>query len=68
MARWRVTGAVTGSQYMGEFEAETADAAIDKANIAKGGSFGVCHQCSDVIEDAEVTACDADLILESEEA
>lgn len=62
MKKWNVYGKVVGSRYIGIFEAETEEAAIEKANNESDrcGSASVCHQCSDVIEEIEVIADAAD--------
>jgi hypothetical protein len=53
MPRYRVVGKVAGSKYLGEFEADSPDEAIEKA-LAENGMVCLCHQCSSECEDAEV--------------
>lgn len=52
MPRYRVYGRVIGSIYCGEFEADTPEEAVEKAQDECGVSF--CHQCSDQCEDPVV--------------
>jgi hypothetical protein len=62
--KWNVYGKVTGSRYIGVFEADTEAEALEKANNESDrcGMATVCHQCSDVIEEIEVEADCADEI------
>lgn len=60
MAKWSVYGKVVASTYIGEFEAETKEEALDKAG--KEAHVSVCHQCSRKIEDPEVTDMTAVII------
>jgi hypothetical protein len=62
--KWAVYAKVTGSRYIGKFEADTEQEAIDEANnkSPRCGIATVCHQCSDVIEEIEVEADCADEI------
>jgi hypothetical protein len=53
MPRYHVVGKVSGSKYLGEFEADSPGEAIEKA-IAKNGMVCLCHRCSAECEDAEV--------------
>jgi hypothetical protein len=47
-----VYGVVTGSKYLGRFEANTKEEAI---KLASGeASVSLCHQCSDECEDPEI--------------
>lgn len=62
MPKFHVYGKVTGSRYMGEFEAESRQEAMEKADSEIGGAFSLCHQCSGKVEDAEVEAVDAELV------
>lgn len=54
MKTWNVTGVVTGSKYLGEFEAETEAEAIQMALESDAAQVGLCHQCSGECEDPEV--------------
>lgn len=64
MARYRVTGTVTGGKYLGEFEAGTASEAVSMALASDSASCCLCHKCADEISDPEVTDATADLIEE----
>ena len=59
MAKYAVYGLVSGTKYLGEFEADNKEDAIDAA-MQKNGSVSVCHQCSDQIGDAEIIECIAE--------
>lgn len=50
---WRVSGAVKGGTCLGEFEADTAEQAIEKAKDAIG-DITLCNQCEGLIEYAAV--------------
>lgn len=54
LKRYMVTASVVGSKFIGYFEAESADAAIEQAG--KSGRCGVslCHECSSEISDPEI--------------
>lgn len=54
MRRWNVYGAVRASKYLGEFEAETAEEAVQLALDSDAASCSVCHQCSSEVEDPEI--------------
>lgn len=64
MPKFRVHGKVTGSAYMGEFEADTPEEAMAIANDEHGGPVSMCHHCSNKCEDAETEAVSAELISE----
>lgn len=53
LKRWRVYGIVTGSKFLGEYEAETADQAEDMA-LRENGSVHLCHQCDAECDDAQI--------------
>lgn len=50
MPKFRVYGIATGSKYLGEFEAETAEEAEEMAANSEHNSVCLCHQCSDELE------------------
>ncbi len=52
MKRFRVYAQVVGSKYLGEFEAETEEEAIEKA--AEDADVSLCWSCVAECEDAEV--------------
>lgn len=52
LKRWSVTGTVVGSTWVGIYEAETAEEAIELAQ--PDVSVSVCHQCARKISDPEV--------------
>lgn len=54
MKKWTVTGVVTGSKYLGTYEAETAEEAIEMALESEAASCSVCHQCSSQVEDPQI--------------
>jgi hydrogenase maturation factor HypF (carbamoyltransferase family) len=53
VAKFNVYATVTGSKYIGEFEADSKEAAEEMA--WKEADVSICHQCSKEIEDPEVT-------------
>lgn len=61
MAKWNVTGVVTGGKYLGEYEAETAEQAIATALMLEGGGISLCNQCSGECEDGAVDEAIASL-------
>lgn len=62
MPKYNVYGTVTGGKYLGEFEADTPDAAKDMAMASDANSVCLCHQCNSECEDPEITELHADLI------
>jgi len=55
--KYLVYGTVTGSIYLGEYEADDAEAAKQMAEEEAWVCF--CHQCASKCEDPQVTAIDA---------
>jgi len=53
MPLFRVNATVTGSKYLGEFEAETAEDAIEMALNSDRAVVSLCHHCSDKCIDPE---------------
>lgn len=53
MPKFNVWAAVKGTKYLGEFEAETAEQAIELAGESDAASPTLCHQCSSECEDPE---------------
>lgn len=62
MAVYNVYGKVVGTKYLGEYEADSEDEAIEKALQEHVGSISLCHQCSSECEDAELDDATAELI------
>jgi hypothetical protein len=54
LKRWRCYGAVTGSKYLGEVEAQTAEEATEKAFKLSEAHVSLCHQCAGECEDATI--------------
>jgi hypothetical protein len=52
MPKFSVWGVVTGTKYLGEFEAATKEEAEQMA--LDGTHVSICHQCSRECEDPEV--------------
>lgn len=61
MRRWRVSGAVHASTYLGEFEAPTKKAAEEMA-LAEA-FVDVCHHCARRISDPEVVEAFAEEVV-----
>jgi hypothetical protein len=55
MKTWAVYARVSGSKYIGTVEAETEEEALEKGWKHENCYSSVCHQCSDNIEDPEIT-------------
>lgn len=60
--KYRVSGQVTGSKYLGVFEANTPEEAEEIA-IEQNG-ISLCHQCAGECEDPEITHAFAELIID----
>lgn len=58
--RWSVVGVVKGSKYLGEFEAATAEEAVQMALESDAAWVSLCHQCSGECEDPEIDKAIAD--------
>lgn len=50
MAKYRVYSIATASVFLGEFEADSADEAKEKAAEESPPCAMLCHQCADEIE------------------
>lgn len=61
MPKFRVYATVTGGKYIGEFEAENKEAAIDAATQSDAACVSLCHQCASECEDAEIHTFTAEL-------
>ena len=46
MPRYRIYGKVVGTKYLGEFEAETAEEAIEQGLDSDESLICLCHQCA----------------------
>ena len=64
MPKFNVYATVTGGKYIGEFEAETKEKAIEMAQESDNASVSLCHQCSPECEDPECTEFHADQVGE----
>lgn len=58
--KYHVVGTVHGSKYLGEYEAESAEEAVEMALAEKGGPISLCHHCSQECEDGNVESATAD--------
>lgn len=58
--KWHVNGFVVGGKYLGLFEADTAEEAVEKALNAMGGPISLCHQCSRECENGTVEEAEAE--------
>ena len=56
MPKYRVYGVLTGSVYIGEYEAENESAAEDMANEDKEANWmpSLCYQCSGEVEIGDI--------------
>lgn len=58
--RWRVSGVIVGSKYLGEVEASTKEEAEDKA--LRRAHVSLCHQCSKQCSDPDIEEAHAEEI------
>jgi hypothetical protein len=58
--KWRVYGAVFGTKYLGVFEAQTKEEAIEKALKSGEAHVSLCHQCAGEMSDPEIQSADAE--------
>jgi len=54
MPKYSVYGAVRASTYLGDFEADTPEQAIEMALASDAASISVCHACAGHISDPEI--------------
>jgi hypothetical protein len=59
--KYSVHASVAGSKYLGVFEAENEEAAIELALRSDAAYIALCHQCAGECEDGEVTNLTASL-------
>lgn len=60
MPRYNVYGVVTGTKFLGEFEADSPEDAIEMATDE--ASVSLCHQCDKEVDGAEIHKIEAELI------
>lgn len=60
MKKWSVVGKVVGSKYLGDFEAETAEEAVEKALESDAAQVGMCHECFPECEDGQIEEATAE--------
>ena len=60
MSKWNVYAIITGSKYLGEFEAETQEEAQDKAAESPDAYVSICHQCAKDIDDPQISEFQAE--------
>lgn len=66
MPKFRVNGEVVGGKYLGVFEANNAEEAIEKALNSGRCHVGLCHQCSEHMGDLEVEDATAEQVSDDE--
>lgn len=54
MPKYNVVGKVYASKFLGVFEADTPEEAVEMALNSDSASICLCHQCADEAEDAQV--------------
>lgn len=64
MPKYKVYSIATASVYLGEFEAETKEAAMDLAVKENPPHVSLCHQCAGEIELGEFYEEQADIVEE----
>lgn len=52
--KYAAYGKVVGSKFLGVFEADSEEEAIEKVLESEQINIALCHHCSDQCEDAEV--------------
>nr|WP_297388201.1 hypothetical protein [uncultured Roseateles sp.] len=57
--KFRVYGIVTGTKYLGEFEAETEEEATAMGLNSTNNSLSICHRCSESFDLDDVACGDA---------
>lgn len=64
MPKFRVSATVTGSKYIGEFEAATAEEAERMAYGSAEASVSLCHQCASECEDPECSEMHVEAVID----
>ena len=64
MPKFRVSATVTGSKYIGEFEAATAEEAEQMAYDSGEASISLCHQCASECEDPECSKMHVEPVID----
>jgi len=66
MPKYRVYGILTGSVYLGEYEAENKAAAEDMANEDDEANWlpSLCHQCSGEVEINDIYELQVEMVGE----
>lgn len=62
MPKFRINATVVGGKYIGEFEADTAEKAIEMAEQSEKAYVSLCHHCTDQCEDPECSEFHAEEI------
>jgi Fe-S oxidoreductase len=62
MPLYRVVGTVTASKYLGEFEADSPEEAVEKALESEEAHVSVCHQCAHDVSDPGIEEAFAELV------
>jgi hypothetical protein len=66
MTKYRVYGRVVGSKYLGVFDAENPEEAIEKA-LDENGCVSLCHRCVCECDEADIEECETEEVLDGEE-
>lgn len=66
MPKYRVSASVTGSKFLGVFEADSPEEAEKKA-VDKNGHVSLCHQCASECEDGEIGEVFVELTIDGNE-
>lgn len=61
MSRYSVVGHVSASKWLGYFEANSPEEAVEMALDSQDAHVSVCHQCADEISDPEIEDATAEL-------
>jgi hypothetical protein len=59
MPKFSVIGIVPAQKYLGDFEADTAEEAIEMALSSDNNSLSICHQCSNSFELNDISCHEA---------
>jgi ferredoxin len=62
MALYRVVGSVVASKYLGEFEADSPEQAVEMALDSEAACISLCHACADECSDAVIETATAEMV------
>lgn len=66
MPKYEIYALITGSKYLGEFEAANRKEAEALAWDSENCDVGFCHQCADECDEPQINELDVNLVIEEE--